>query len=261
MAETILTSSGLQQPGVGRQTLILRACAALVILGCWEAVARSGLFYEGVVPRLYDIFRAFSIVVSPDFRTHFAATMLELASSVVIGGVMGIFAGVILGGRSIVADAFHPVIYYLAPTPKIVFLPIFFALFGVYLGPKIAVGSLSAFFPIAMSVASGRRQVNITYIKVMESYGASRQEVLIKAIMPALVLPAITGLRLGVGLAIVGVLLAETKISNVGIGFLAMQSYERFLIPRLYAVLLLTFLFSALINAGLYALEARYVRN
>lgn len=246
--------------GIG-QPLILRIAAATVIVCFWELIARSGLFYAGVVPDLIDIVTAFSVVAAPDFLSHVGITLMELALSITIGGLSGIAVGILLGGRSAFAGAFQPLLYYLAPTPKIVFLPIFFALFGVYLGPKIAVGALSAFFPIAMSVAAGRRDMNTTYLKVMDSFGASGRQKLFKAVLPALLLPTITGIRLGIGLAIVGVLLAETKISNAGVGFLAMQSYERFDIPRLYAILILVFVFCGIMNALLHWAETRASRK
>jgi ABC-type nitrate/sulfonate/bicarbonate transport system permease component len=69
--------------------------------------------------------------------------------------------------------------------------------------------------------------------------------------LPAIRLPLANGVRLGFGVAIVGVLLAETKLSNQGIGFLVMRSYIRFDMPRTYALLILVFAFAISINAAL----------
>ena len=60
--------------------------------------------------------------------------------------------------------------------------------------------------------------------------------------------PIATGLKLGLGVAIIGCLLAELKMSNRGLGFLVMQYYSQFRIPELYAALIVAFAVAALGN-------------
>jgi ABC-type nitrate/sulfonate/bicarbonate transport system permease component len=73
--------------------------------------------------------------------------------------------------------------------------------------------------------------------------------------LPAVREPLLNGLRLGFGVAAIGVLLAETKLSKAGIGFLVMDSYRRFDMPGMYALLILVVLLVAAINAGLTRLN------
>jgi ABC-type nitrate/sulfonate/bicarbonate transport system permease component len=53
--------------------------------------------------------------------------------------------------------------------------------------------------------------------------------------------PVINGIRLGLGVALIGTLLAETKLSNRGIGFLVIQAYSIFNMPQMYALLIILF--------------------
>jgi ABC-type nitrate/sulfonate/bicarbonate transport system permease component len=246
-------------PVKGRSVKVtcLRVLAITIVLAFWEATARSGLLYEGVVPTLRSIGGGFARLITVEMLGHAAVTLAEVALAVVVGGLAGIAAGILLGGRSLLAQAFAPVLYYLAPTPKIVFLPILFSLFGVYMGSKVAVGAMSAFFPIAMSVAAGRQDLNPVFRRVTRSFSASRWQEVTKVLLPALAVPIFSGLRLGIGLAIVGVLLAETKISNQGLGFLAIHYYSSFQIADLYALLLVIFAFGGGVNALLQAAESR----
>ncbi len=62
-----------------------------------------------------------------------------------------------------------------------------------------------------------------------------------KIYMPAMRHPIINGIRLGLGVALIGTLLAETKLSNKGIGFLIIQAYSTFDMPRMYAMLIVLF--------------------
>ena len=61
--------------------------------------------------------------------------------------------------------------------------------------------------------------------------------------------PIVTGLRLGLGVAIIGTLLAETKLSNRGLGFLIINAYSTFNMPRMYALLIVLFVLSIGVNA------------
>ena len=70
-----------------------------------------------------------------------------------------------------------------------------------------------------------------------------------KIYLPAMRQPVVNGVRLGLGVAIIGTLLAETKLSNRGIGFLIIQAYTLFDMPRMYAMLIVLFVLAIGANA------------
>ena len=94
-------------------------------------------------------------------------------------------------------------------------------------------GAVSCFFPIALNVAAGMRQIDQVLIKVGESFRANPWQMATKIYLPAMRRPVINGLRLGLGVALIGTLLAETKISNRGLGFVVIDAYNTFNMPRL----------------------------
>ena len=98
--------------------------------------------------------------------------------------------------------------------------------FGVGAGSKIAMGAVSCFFPIALNVAAGMRQIDQVLIRVGKSFRANPWQMATKIYLPAMRHPIINGVRLGLGVAIIGTLLAETKLSNRGVGFLVIQAYS-----------------------------------
>jgi ABC-type nitrate/sulfonate/bicarbonate transport system permease component len=67
--------------------------------------------------------------------------------------------------------------------------------------------------------------------------------------LPAMRQPVVNGFRLGLGVAIIGTLLAETKLSNKGLGYLVIQAYATFDMPRMYALLIVLFVLSIGVNA------------
>jgi NitT/TauT family transport system permease protein len=237
------------RPWLAPVTLV-RVVIVLAVLTAWQVLAVSGLFYREVIPTLPKIGAALEkLLLSGDFYWNLGWTFDEIVVGLIIGGIGGIVAGLVVGANKFIAKAFEPYLYYLGPTPKIIFFPVMIMWFGVDSGSKIAMGALSCFFPIALNVAAGMREIDKVLIKVGQSFRANSWQMATKIYLPAMRHPVINGLRLGLGVALIGTLLAETKISNRGIGFLVINAYNNFDMPRLYAVLFVLFVLAIGINA------------
>jgi ABC-type nitrate/sulfonate/bicarbonate transport system permease component len=249
MAETLRVS--VAASGLSRQRVTLvRVAIITVILVGWEALAASGLLFRDVVPSLTAIGAAVArLLANPDFYGNLGITAAEIGVAMLIGGLAGLAAGILLGANRFLSHAYESLIYYLGPTPKIIFFPVMIMWFGVGTGSKIAMGALSCFFPIAISTASGMRQIDRVLIRVGRSFRATAWQMVTKIYLPAMRQPVVNGVRLGLGVAIIGTLLAETKLSNRGIGYLIIQAYATFDMPRMYALLIVLFVLAIGANA------------
>jgi len=234
MAETgRLRQAAVAEPLV-RPVTLLRIAIILTVLAVWEFLSHSGWLYRDVVPSLLAIGRALlELLMSGDYYFNLGVTAGEVATALAIGGLSGVAVGILLGANRFLSKAFESYIYYLGPTPKIIFFPIMIMWFGVGPGSKIALGTLSCFFPVTLSVAAGMRQIDKVLIRVGKSFRASTWQTVVKIYLPAMRHPIINGIRLGLGVALIGTLLAETKLSNKGIGFLIIQAYSIFDMPRM----------------------------
>jgi len=240
----------------------LRIVILLTILVSWEALAASGLLLREVVPSLVAVGRALAeLLFRPDlkwpvdigslrfvhqfwvpaFYWHLYVTIMEVATALVIGGTAGLLVGLALGANPFLSKAFERFLYYLGPTPKIVFFPVMIMWFGVGPESKIAMGTISCFFPIVLSVAAGMRQIEGVLIRVGRSFRLNTWQMVTKIYLPAMREPIVNGVRLGMGVAMIGTLLAETKLSNKGVGFMIIDAYNTFDMPRMYAALLMLF--------------------
>jgi NitT/TauT family transport system permease protein len=249
MAETVrLKRTPAAAPSVGPVTLV-RVFIVLVLLVTWELVSRSGLLYRDVVPSLFAIGRAlYELVMDPKFYVHLSVTSYEIGAGLVIGGLSGLVVGIALGANRFLSRAYESFLYYLGPTPKIIFFPVLIMWFGVGPEAKVAMATVSCFFPIALSVAAGMRQIDKVLIRVGRSFRATTLQMSMKIYLPAMRYPIINGVRLGLGVAIIGTLLAETKLSNHGIGHLIIDAYSLFEMPRMYALLMALFVISIGVN-------------
>jgi NitT/TauT family transport system permease protein len=236
-----LSKVAARRPAISAVTL-LRIVLVLALLAVWELLSRSGWLYRDVVPSLLAIGEALiGLLSSGEYYYNLGVTSAEIAAALSIGGGGGIVVGLVLGGNRFLSRAFESYLYYLGPTPKIIFFPVMIMWFGVGSGSKVALGALSCFFPVALSVAAGMRQIDKVLIRVGRSFRADTRQMITKIYLPAMRHPIINGVRLGLGIALIGTLLAETKLSNQGIGFLIINAYSTFDMPRMYANLIVLF--------------------
>jgi ABC-type nitrate/sulfonate/bicarbonate transport system permease component len=242
-----------------RRVAAIRLGLAATVVALWEAASASGLFYRDIIPSLLAIARALgALAVSAELYGHLAVSLMEVGQALAIGGGLGILVGLVLGGSRFLARAFEPWLYYLGPTPKIIFFPVMIMWFGVGPASKVALGAITCFFPVVLSVAAGMRQIDPVLIRVGKSFHASPLQMALKIHLPAMRAAILNSVRLGLGVAVVVTVLGETKLSNAGIGYLVMRAYAVFDMPRLYALLMVLFALAIAANEllGRYAGEA-----
>jgi ABC-type nitrate/sulfonate/bicarbonate transport system permease component len=251
-----LTATAAGSTAVNSRRTILQPVTVLrigiigAILASWQLVAASGLLYRDVVPSLAAIAIAlYNTLSDPTFYFHLGTTAYEIAIALMIGGLSGLAVGIALGASKLLARAYEAYLYYLGPTPKIIFFPVMIMWFGVGAGSKIAMGAVSCFFPIALNIAVGMREIDPVLVRVGNSFRANTWQMVTKIYLPAMRYPVINGLRIGLGVALIGTLLAETKLSNRGIGFLVIQAYSLFNMPQMYSLLIVLFVIAIGANA------------
>ncbi len=253
------TAAPLQAVITRGQILSVQVTTFLAVWAGWEALSRSGLLFEGVVPSSLAVFPSiFEHLIDVSFWDHFGRTAYEVIVGFAIGGTVGATLGIVMGLRRFFAGVIEPYVNYLAATPKIIFLPVMMVMFGVGAGSKIAMAAISSFFPVAVSVYRGALLVNPVLIRVARSFKASQWTIVKSVYLPSLVPPLLTGLRLGLGVAIVGTLLAEIKLSNKGLGYVVIQHYNFFRTADMYAVLIIIFVIAVMINTVMDRLAARF---
>ena len=184
-----------------RRVLLLRVAIIVTLVVVWEAVAASGLLFRDVVPSLVSVGKAMVSILTvadhkvqlfgaehviPEFYRHLWVTIGEVMTGLVIGGFAGLAVGLLLGANPFLSAAFERFLYYLGPAPKIIFFPLMIMWFGVGPGSKVAMGTISCFFPVVLSVASGVRQIDKVLIRVGRSFRVNTWQMVTKIYLPAM---------------------------------------------------------------------------
>jgi NitT/TauT family transport system permease protein len=240
------------------RTRLIQSVTLIVILAIYEGLARSGWFYQGAIPPLGEIARAFVTQFGqPDLYANLWVTAYEVLIGFALAMAAGVLFGVVLGAAPLLGAVVAPFVDSLATTPKIIFLPIAMLLVGTGPPSKVLMAALSAIFPVMIAVAAGMREINPVLIRVGRSFRCTWWQMVTKIYIPSLKAPIISGARLGFGLCIVITLLSEIKISKLGLGFLTIDAYNHYQIPQMYALLLLIFVIAVGMNALITRLSSR----
>ena len=179
-----------------------------------------------------------------------------LALSIAVGIAVGWATGLYLNlGRFV-----DPYIFIFWSTPTIALLPLIFVWFGIGNAAQVAFVFLSAVFPMIINTQAGVRQVEKTLVEVVESLGANRREVLRMVVIPFTYPYIFSGLRIALGRAVVGIIVAEILIAATGIGYMLQYYGEALQLANYFAPLIATALLAIALNQGINRLERRLIR-
>lgn len=247
-----LIAAQLQTP-LGVQALTL-----LLIIAVWELIGRTGILFAELFPPLIEIMRSLWIyVTTPLILPHLKASLYEVGGALGLAALFGIPLGILWGSRTSWLEIVEPLILYAAVVPKIVIFPVFILFLGIDVHSKLAVGAIAAFFPISLLTIAGMREVKQVYVDVARTAGAGAYQIATRVYLPAIAGQVFTGIRIGMGAAVTGALLAETKVAKAGLGFMIVEYYGQFRIADMYSLLLFIFILAALANWAMKALFAR----
>jgi len=242
-------------------TVTIQGLSIIAFIFAWEGISRSGLIFKDLVPPFFTVLRQITILLlSHDFWGHLKISLYEIGMGFLLAALIGVSLGLFLGVRLFWGEVFEPIILYLAATPKIIFFPVCIMLFGLDAGSKVAIGALSGFFPIVISILTGARELNPIYLKVARSFKASPFMTYFKVYFPAILRHLFSGLRLGLGVTVIGTFLGEIKLSRGGLGFMAINFYNQFDLPSMYGIIIVIFALAGLVNALMGIILATFSR-
>jgi NitT/TauT family transport system permease protein len=142
--------------------------------------------------------------------------------------LVGVPLGVGMGWYSRLNAMLDPFVSALYATPRIALMPLVIIWFGIDLKAKIAIIFLSTVFPILVNTMTGVRTMDRDFVKVARSFGASDGQLFKTVALPSSVPNLLTGLRLGLGHALIGIVVGEMYGSTAGIGYMMQVAGQTF---------------------------------
>ena len=252
--------------GVARSTRIrkppligpvaLRMLCLAVILILWEIAPRLGWVPAVMLAPLSKTIMAGVL----DFGVFFEAllyTVGELLLALVIAVSLGGLGGLLLGGLRMLRETTLPLFSSAYAIPLVIVYPVFTAWVGIGPESKVLFGGIYGLFPMLLATAAGVQTVDQGLLRAARSMGASWSQSMWQVLLPAAIPSVLSGLRLGVAMTAIGVVVAEMMASTAGIGFLITQNRTMFNTAEVYFGVFLVLVLAGSLDWCVRALERR----
>ena len=161
-----------------------------------------------------------------------AVSGLEFALGYGLAVVVGVPLGILMGWYRRFNALLEPFVNALYATPRIALMPLIIIWFGVDMTSKVAIIFLSTVFPILVNTMTGVRTIDRDFIKVARSFGATDGQLFLTVALPSSVPNLLTGLRLGLGHALIGIVVGEMYGASAGIGYMMQMAGATFQTDR-----------------------------
>ena len=244
------------------KVLAWRVAVLVVALVVWEVVAAplNPLLYirpSSLPGALVTMMRVRELPALPE---HVWLTLREIAVAYALAVLGGLWLGFAMGLKRSVGRVYEPLLSALYAIPSVVWYPSLMLFFGLGPASKIAFGVLLGFFPVVLAVLAGIRQVPPHLVAVAVSMGARPFTVFRKVMLPAMISTMVGGLRTGLALSVVGVLVGEILGSRAGVGYVINYAYG-LLMTKEYAVLVVIVVMAVIAVDAIGALLEARVRR
>jgi NitT/TauT family transport system permease protein len=189
-----------------------------------------------------------------------AVSLATLGVGFGVSVVLGVGLG-LLTGRSRVAEAvLDPHLNALYATPQVALTPLLMMWLGLGFAVKVVIIFLFAFFPILINTTSGVKNVSASLVEVGHAYLASERQILFKVVFPAALPFIMAGIRLAVGRALVGMVVAELFTAITGLGAMLTLYGNLFETAKMFVVIVVFGLLGVGLIRATQALESRMAR-
>lgn len=218
----------------------------LAFLAAWEGISRAGWVSPIILPspsRVLLRWIAYALpyapydpaegsylawLVSGELAGDALTSMMRVAVGFGIGAGLALPLGLVMGARPRVYELLNPMVQIFRPIPPIAFIPLAILWFGLGNPPAFFLISLGAFFPVLMNTIAGVRSVDAIYLRAARNLGAGEWTLFRRIMIPAAMPYILAGIRIGIGVAFIVVIVAEMIAVNTGLGYRILEAREYF---------------------------------
>ena len=238
---------------------LIRAASVLCFLAAWEFYGRRTdpllLTYPTAV-----LSAALQLIVTGELPRQLLSSLATLGVGFGFALVLGVGFGLMMGRSRLAEAALDPHMNALYATPQVALIPLLMMWLGLGFTIKASIIFLFAFFPILMNTASGVKNVGASMVEVGRAYMASHRQILFKIILPAALPYIMAGVRIAVGRAVVGMVVAELFTAITGLGAMLTLYGNLFETAKMFVVIIVLGLLGVALIRATQALEKRMAR-
>ncbi len=257
MAAITMTDLGEQKRiAQKRRDRLISVASPVGLLLAWELAAQLGFIDTRFFPAPSSIVRALvETAKSGELWTDTSISLQRLFFGFLLGGIPALVLGIVMGISRPIRAFVDPLIAATYPIPKSSILPLILLIFGLGEMSKVVMVAIGVFYPIAINSTAGVLQINRVYLDVGKSFRANRIETFRTIALPGALPFIMTGVKLGAGLGLILIAIAEMVGAKSGIGYMIWSAWETFSVERMYVGLFVIAIIGFVMTLGLNELE------
>lgn len=237
----------------GGRDRILSVVSPFLLLIVWELSVRIGLLDARFFPAPTSVFSTLvSTLESGVLWTNTWASLQRLFWGFLLGGIPALALGIAMGLYRPIRALFDPLIAATYPVPKSAILPLILLIFGLGEASKIVMVAIGVFYPVCINAVAGVLEINKIYLDVGKNFQASRWQVFRTIALPGALPIVMSGIKLGVGMGLILIAIAEMIGAKSGLGYMIWHAWEILAVELMYVGLIviavLGFLFTLILN-------------
>jgi ABC-type nitrate/sulfonate/bicarbonate transport system permease component len=242
--------------GTAAQRNVLGIAVVLLALLGWEVLARvrASVYIPPVTTIAVTFVHEW---FSPQFRDQALPSLYRMLSGYLIASVLGVTIGVLIGAYRPLYRTVDPFLQFLRAIPPSAIIPVGILLIGIGDAMKIVVICFGAFWPILVNAADGARNVPAERLDTARIFGVSPAGQLLRVTFPSALPGIFAGLRTGLSIAFIMIVVSEMIGSTNGLGYYILQAQRTFAIPEMYGGIVLLAILGYTLNVGFIAIERR----
>lgn len=243
------------KPGLNQEK-ILSAISPFLLLVLWEALVRLHLLDARFFPAPSSIVGTFtSLILSGELFTALKASLFRIFAGFLAGAVPGVVIGLTMGLFPLIRALLQPMVDATYPIPKIALLPLIMLVFGIGETAKVATIAIGVFFPVLINTVAGVVNIERIYLDVARNFEASRKDYYLTIALPGALPMIFTGVKLGMGMALLLIVAAEMIAAQAGIGYMIWTGYSTFDLEKMYVAFIVMAFLGFVFSSGLDEIE------
>jgi ABC-type nitrate/sulfonate/bicarbonate transport system permease component len=239
---------------------ILGAAAVIVFLTAWELCGNTLQLINPMfmsAPSL--VFKAaYQMFASGEIFNDLYVSGIEFVVGYILSVVVAIPFGIAIGWYKRFAYVCDPFVNAMNATPRIALLPLVIIWLGIGILSKVGIIFLGAVFPLLINTRDGVKTTPHNLLTAAKSFGASEWQIFKSVVLPSTLPFILTGLRLAVGRALIGVMVGELYAATAGIGFMITVAGATFQTDKVFVGVLIFAISGMTLTAVIDRYERRF---
>lgn len=244
-----------------RTILLTQICILVAFVLLWEVAAKLKWIDTFLTSSPSEIYKLFvSYLSDGTLFKHIGISVMETVVGFLAGTILGILVAIVLWWSDFLATVLDPYLVVLNSLPKTALAPIIIIWVGAgYTGIIVTAITLSIVIT-TMNVYTSFKEVDKNSIKMLETFGANKFQILRELVFPASVPSIISTIKVNIGLAWVGVIVGEFLVSRAGIGYLIVYGGQVFRLDLVMMSVIILAILAAIMYKGISIIEKKFMK-